>query len=580
MAVGTTLSRTTGLLRVVALFYAVGFGPVADAYNLANTVPNIITDLVLGGVLAATFVPVFVEQLASKDDREAWDAISAVTTVTMIVVGVSSIVFLFCAPLIVDALTAGNHASDAGLQRHVATDLLVLFVPQLTCYLLISLATALLNARRRFAAPAFAPIANNVVLIAVLVVFGTIVHHDSTLSDLDHDRFWLLLLGVGTTLGVVAQVLVMIPSLRRTDLRLRWYPRFAHPAVKRIVGLSGWTFGLVVSNQVALFVVLYLLAPISGGVSAYTYAYTFFQLPYGIVAVSIMTATAPELARHWTTGDLAAFRRRLALGLRAMLAIVVPAAAGMLILARPLVAVLGHATAHGGATGDTGVALSMLALGLPGFCLFYYAVRVLQSIQDLRSAFWLYVFENGLNIALAVALAGPLGVRGIMLSISVAYTAAAAAGLVRVRSRVHGLGADLVAAPLRRILSATVALVVAATLASNAFAGDTGLVLLARVVAGAVAGGAAYVLAAGLLAGRGRPRPPGREASGRPDGARRRASVRGDTETEARLRTDGSAQYPRLERLPPAGRPPARPTRLGPTLKPEPPAPPRGKLDP
>ncbi|HXW34215.1 MAG TPA: murein biosynthesis integral membrane protein MurJ, partial [Acidimicrobiales bacterium] len=543
MAVGTTLSRVTGLLRIVALFYAVGFGTVADAYNLANTVPNIVVDLVLGGVLAATFVPVFVEQLAKKSDREAWDAISAVTTVTVIVIGVASVVFLVAAPPIIEVLTGGNHSADAHLQTHVATELLILFVPQLTCYLLISLATALLNARRIFAAPTFAPIANNVVLIVLLVLFGTIVHHDLTLAELDQNRGWILLLGVGTTLGVVAQMLVMIPSLRRADLRLHWYPYFRHQAVRTIVRLSGWTFGLVVANQLALLVVLRVLAPISGGVSAYTYAYAFFQLPYGIIAVSIVTATAPELAQQWSLGDLPAFRRRLAVSLRAMLAIVVPAGAGMLVLARPLVSLLGHATGHAGATGETGVALSMLALGVPGFCVFVFAIRALQSIQDLRSAFWLYVLENAVNIILAVVLVGPLGVRGVMLSISIAYTVGAAAALARLRTEVGGLGADLVSGPLRRILLATLALVVAATLASNAWGSDSGLALLGRVVAGAVAGAAAYVIAAGLL---------GVRAERHKARARRRTTLNGQS-------------APQLEPLPPAGRPPTRPVGLGPT---------------
>ena len=434
MAVGTTLSRVTGVIRIVALAYALGTSThLADAYNLANTLPNIIHDIVLGGVLSATFIPVFVQRLTTRSDDEAWEAISAVTTRDVDrdrggVGGVSRAL----TPFIIDATTTLNHSAQAAQDRHVATELLLLFVPQLTGYGFISLGTALLNARRRFGAPMFSAIANNLVLIVVLLYYAITVHRAArTIGGLAHDRNQLLLLGLGTTAGVVAQAALMVPSLRRAGLRLTWKPDFHHEAVRTIVRLSGWTFGLVVANQVALIVILTLAGHTQGAVSAYTYAWTFFQLPYGVVAVSIMSATAPELTAHWSRGDLVAFRRRMATGLRTTMAIVVPAAAGELVLSHPLVALLlAHGVTTVSDTIPTATSLALLALGLPGFCVFLYAVRVLQSVQDLRSAFWLYVLENGVNIVAAVALVGPLGVvRGIALSITIAYTLAAVAAL-------------------------------------------------------------------------------------------------------------------------------------------------------
>jgi len=584
MAVGTTLSRATGVLRIFALGYALGALGLADSYNLANTMPNIIQDIVLGGILSATFVPVFVHRLTTRGDDEAWDALSAVVSVTMIVIAVASVVFLVAVPFIIDATTSLNHSVGAAQGRQVAKDLLYLFVPQLTCYGFISLGTALLNARRRFGAPMFTPIANNVVLIVVLLVFGTTVRHASLAGVAAH-RGQLLLLGLGTTAGVVAQAGLMIPSLRRAGLRLRWRPDFGHESVRTIVRLSGWTFGLVVTNQVALLVVLALSEKVgSGAVSAYTYAYTFFQLPYGIVAVSIMSATAPELTARWARGDLVAFRRRMGTGLRTMLAIIIPAAAGELILARPLVAlVVGHGAAAG-ATVLTGQALAMLALGLPGFCVFLYAIRVLQSVQDLRPAFWLYAFENGVNIVLAVALAGHFGVRGIALSISAAYTVAALVALAYVRARFQGLAGDVLGRPLAHVLLSTAALVVAAVLGSNVSGSETTVVLLGRVALGSIAGAGAYVLAGGALAELARrrrraawdrdreppssPRPgPGSPGPGptgwRPGGAKGQSRRR-------------QGAPPRPLPLPPAGRPPLRPTRLGPTRAPEPGGSPHG----
>jgi len=604
MAVGTTLSRATGLLRLFAMGYALGGLRLADSYNLANTIPNIVQDIVLGGILSATFIPVFVHRLTTRPDDEAWDALSAVVSVTMIVISAASVVFLVAVPFIVDATTALNHSTDVAQTRQVAKDLLFLFVPQLTCYGFISLGTALLNARRRFGAPMFTPIANNVVLVAILLVFGTTVRHAS-LSGVAAHRGQILLLGLGTTAGVVVQAGLMIPSLRRAGLKLHWKPDFRHESVRTIVRLSGWTFGLVLTNQAALLVVLALSQKVgSGALSAYTYAYIFFQLPYGIVAVSIMSATAPELTAAWARGDLVAFRRRMGTGLRTMLAVIIPAAAGLLILARPLVAlVVGHG-AGAGHTVLTAQALAMLGIGLPGFCIFLYAIRVLQSVQDLRSAFWLYALENGINIVLAVALAGHFGVRGIAVSISAAYTLAAVAALAYVRTRVQGLGGDILGRPLGHVLLSTCALVVATVLGSNVSGSETTLVLLGRVVLGAGAGGLAYVLAAGGLAelaarrrrgGRGRfdggdhggarrdgggARRDGGGGSARRGGEGDRTAGRrpgpGPRPAPGRQRDGrGAARRrpgapPRPQPLPPAGRPPLRPGRLGPTRAPEP----------
>jgi len=638
MAVGTTLSRVTGVLRIFALAYALGStSTLADSYNLANTIPNVIHDIVLGGIVSATFIPVFVERLATRSEDEAWEAISAVASVTLIVIGVATVVFFAITPFVIDATTSLNRSAHVGQTRHVATDLLLLFVPQLTCYGFVSLATALLNARRRFGAPMFAPIANNVVLIGILFWFATVVRHSSVAGVADH-RWQLLLLGLGTTLGVVAQAFLMLPSLRRAGLRLTWRPDFRHEAVRTILRLSSWTFGLVMANQIALLVVLAMSEKVGqGAVTAYTYAYTFFQLPYGIVAVSIMAATAPELTHLWTTGDPAAFRRRMAVGMRAMLAVIVPAAAGLLVLARPGVALL---LAHGASTPSqtvpTATSLAMLALGLPGFCLFLYAIRVLQSIQDLRSAFWLYVLENSINIVFAIALAAPLGVRGIALSISIAYTVAAVAALARVRSQVGGLGAQWLRRPLSHVLLACIALLIGAVLGSNVTASQRGLGLLARVALGVAAGAVGYVLAAGALAhfsrgresenGPGGPGPGERPGSGTvrrrgPGGGpeagapRRRRPGAGDPAGDpdrsdpgvgrARSRVEQGAGESRSRGptratpkrrmglrgrsrqgapappapLAPAGRPPYRPGRLGPTRPPDPGGPVRGRLN-
>jgi len=494
MALGTTLSRLTGVGRVIALTAAVSGGGFADAYNLANTTPNIITDIVIGGVLAATFVPVFVSELTTKDAKEAWEAISSVVTVTVSLVVVATVAFFVLTPSIIDLYTATNHHVDVHQQQVVATFLLRWFVPQFACYGLIALATALLNTQGKFAVPMFVPIANNLVVIGILVWFHVLVPNPN-LATIEAHHTALLLLGIGTTLGVVVQGLLLVPSLLRSDLqvRFRWQP--GHEAMRRITRLAGWTFGIVLANQVAFVVVLALAdgAPV-GAVSAWTYAYTFFQLPYGVIAVSVMSAVTPSLSARWAEGNLVAFRHRMAFGLRSMLALVIPSAVGMIILAHPLIdLVLAHGAETSQQAATTAATLAMFALGLPGFCTFLYLVRVLQAMQDTRTAFRIYLVENGINIALAVLLVGPLGVRGLALAMSIAYSVAALIGLRVVAAKAGGMAGGDLTAPLTRVAVATAVMAVATVVAVNVSGATSGPVLLARVVLAVVVGVVAFV---------------------------------------------------------------------------------------
>ena len=406
VAVGTGVSRVTGLLRFVALAWALGQTLLADSYNLANTTPNMLYDVVLGGVLSATFIPVFVDRLANKSEREAFDSISAVLTVSVVVLLVTTVAALVAAPFLIDALTVlDTHAGPAQvhrvvMERAVATGFLRWFVIQIAAYGLFALAAALLNTRRRFIAVAWAPIVNNVVCIGILVWFGLWAGgRGASLAGVQDHRSELILLGLGTSLGVVLQGVALIPSLRRADLgllRWNWNPR--DEALRAVTRLGGWTFGFVLANQIALFVVTILAGSVAGPdpVSSYTYAYAFFQLPYGIIAVTVMSVVTPDLAERWSTGQRTAFLHRMSGGLRAVLALIIPSAVGMLLLAKPAVALLlgnGHSTPAETAT--TGAALAMFALGLPGFCTYLYLVRVLQSMQRTRVAFYLYLVENG-----------------------------------------------------------------------------------------------------------------------------------------------------------------------------------------
>jgi putative peptidoglycan lipid II flippase len=495
---GTVASRLTGLARLIVLAYALGGSRLADSFNLANNTPNAIHDLVLGGVLAATFVPVFVERLSTRTEEEAIESISAVVTMAIVVLTLATVVFVVAAPGLITLFTFGK-ATPA--EHTVAVDLLRFFAPQLLFYGAISLMSAVLATRDRFGTVGFVPVVNNLVGIGVLGAFAAFARH-ATIAQVQHDHGLLVLLGVGTTLGVALQAVALIPSLRRSHVRLRFRWRPHDPAIRMIVHLSGWTFGFVLANQIALFVVLALEFHVgTGAVSAYTYAYVFFQFPFAVVATSIINVASPDLARLRTARLWRQLGLRFGGALRQVLALILPATVGYLILARQAVTLLlQHGNENAAASHLTASVLALFALGLPGFCVFFLATRTFQAMQDTRTAFVLYVLENGLNILVAVLLYQPLGVRGLALSYSIAYTIAAVAALAVLRERLGTIGGRPLAVSSARSLVISLVMAFAVALVAAVTGTGYGIGGWIRILITIAAGVAVYVGAAGLAA--------------------------------------------------------------------------------
>ena len=475
MAVGTTLSRLTGFLRVAAMAFALGVAEsrLSDAYNVANNIPNIVYELILGGILTSVFVPVFVRQLTKRSREEAWRSAQAVLTVTFIVLAVIMVIGILAAPWIVRLYTA---RIPGGGQRAAVQDLATLFLrfflPQILLYGIGAVATGLLNAHKRFQAPMFAPILNNLIVIATFLTFAFMPGP----SEPGPETITLaqkLVLGMGTTLGVVAMTAALWPSLRRIGFRWRWRPELRNEAVRSLVGLSGWAVLYVALNQLGLLVVIVLAGEVTGGYTAYLAAFIFFQLPHAIFSVSIMTALLPTLANSWVREEREGFRRNLARGIRASAFVVLPAAAGYLVLARPIVRLLlEHGVAGPESSALVAKVLVYFAIGLFSFSAFMLFLRAFYAMEDTRTPALINVFAVGVNTVANLLLFPVLGVPGLALGHAIAYTFAAVTAGIVLRRRIGGLEGGSLARGMSKIVVAAAATGGAAWVGAHVLAGS------------------------------------------------------------------------------------------------------------
>jgi putative peptidoglycan lipid II flippase len=464
MAVGTALSRLTGLGRVAAMAIALGVAEsrLADSYNLANTLPNIIYELVLGGVLTSVFIPILVEELRTKSQEAAWRSVSAMVGTAMVVLIAIAAFTVIAAPWIIDLFSGRVHGSAGARQHELATYFLRLFAPQIALYGFAAIADGLLNAHGKFALPTFAPIVNNVVVIATFLTFAAISAGTPTDASVGASTGDKLLLALGTTGGVVAFAAVYLPFLRRLPGRIRARVNFGHPAVRRLGRLSAWTFFYVGVNVIGVLVSFYLANGVQGGITAYVTAFAFFQLPIGVAAISVITALTPKLAAHFVDGDRDGFRERTASGFRLAGLLMLPATALYLVLAKPLIqTLLEHGVAGGKSAALVASVLRYFAIGLLAFAAFQLLRAAFYARQDARTPAYVNVVENAVTIALDFALFPVMHVQGLALAHSLGYVAGCAVGIVPLARRIGGLEARRTLTELIKVAAASAVMALA-----------------------------------------------------------------------------------------------------------------------
>ncbi|MFJ5734060.1 murein biosynthesis integral membrane protein MurJ [Streptomyces microflavus] len=428
MAAGSVVSRATGFVRSAVVVAALGTGLTGDGYTVANTVPNILYILLIGGALNAVFVPELVRAAKEHADGGAAYTDRLLTLCAVGLLGLTGLA-VAAAPLIV-----GVYTDYDGRQAELTVALARYCLPQILFYGLFTLLGQVLNARGRFGAMMWTPVLNNIVIIGVFGLYITVAANSAgTLSDTDAQ-----LLGWGTTAGIAVQTLALIPALRAA--RFRWRPRFdwRGSGLTRPMRSAGWLVLLVLTNQLAYWVVTRLSTTagqeafeqqVAGGAgyTAYSYAYQLWVVPQGIITVSLVTALMPRMSRAAADGDLAGVRRDVAYALRTSAAVVVPAATALLVLA-PWV--MGSVFGYGRTTdADITVMAGIMVAFAPGLIAFsgqYVLSRGFYAMSDTRTPFLLNLVVAAVNAGLSAAaywlLPARWAVTGMAGASTVAFT--------------------------------------------------------------------------------------------------------------------------------------------------------------
>jgi putative peptidoglycan lipid II flippase len=498
MAVATLVSRITGLVRTMVLAAALGVGLVNDAYNSANTLPNIVYELLLGGVLTSVVVPLLVH--AQERDKDGGTAYAQrLATIGIAGLLVATVLAILAAPL----LTAVSGITEDPGQVRLGNWLARILLIEIVFYGVGALAQAILNSRGVFGPPAWAPVLNNLVVITTGGLFiAASGPGDLTPATITAGQVWLL--GVGTTLGIAVQALVLLPLLKGAGVpvRPRWGLR--NTGLREAGTLGLWVIGYSAVSAVGVVVAMRIAnaAGREGGLgsSAFSYASLLFQMPYGIIGVALLTALLPRMSRAAARHDVPGVAKDLSLGTRLSALGLLPVTAALVVLGPPLGTL---AFARGNTSvaeaEAIGTALAIGAFGLLPMAVTLLQLRVFYAMKDARTPTLIQIGMVAVRVPLLLLVPAVVGpdhvVAGLMLATSLTYVAGWVIGDLALRRRLGGLRTRETLAPLLRIAAASVVggavgwLVVRVTndLFGTGPAGSLATVLVGTVVVGGVA---------------------------------------------------------------------------------------------
>jgi putative peptidoglycan lipid II flippase len=462
MAVGSIVSRITGLLRVAAIGGALGATFVNDDYQLAIALPNMVFELLVGGVLSSVIVPTLVRR--RKHDPDGGQAYAQrLLSLAAIALGVATALTVAAAPLITKVMASGAEPAD----RDLITSLAFLILPALFFYGMAALFGALLNSRGHFAAPMFTPILNNLVVTATAGVFILITAGRAVEPELITTA-QLLTLGLGTTAGIVVQAAGLIPALRKVGFRWKWRFDFRKLGLGELARLSAWMLLFVVVSQAGVLVVLTIAKLVgdddSAGPAIFQYAFLVFMMAHGIVAVSVLTALMPRLSAAAADNRTQDLKDQLNNGLRLVSVVLVPITAAYVVLGRPLaVTLFNWGNFDHEAALRTAPVIALAGLGLVPYAIMQLQQFAFYALRDTRTPAVLNVpvvaLRVGLDLLFYAVLPAAAVAAAMMGASGVSFVFGALVSIALLRRRLGYLG-------LRRVASALVKLVGAAAVAA------------------------------------------------------------------------------------------------------------------
>ena len=504
VTVCTLVSRMTGFVRVLVAAAVLSNGLLGDTYHAANTIPNLLFELVAGGVLQAFLVPSFVAARRSGGDEELGRSAGVVLGVLLVALSVVAAVVMALAPLITRVLTsAGSDAAVIADKRAVMTPMLLIFIPQIVFYGMGMVTTAALAARGRFAAAALAPAVNNIVVITCYLLYRASRQGEAASLDLDTTQF--LLVAGGTTLAVIAFTAVpgVVLRMQGVHWRPRWRPH------DRLVGdlraSVGWAMLSIVGTLVPTAAAIVLGYRVEGGVAVFTMTFAFFVLPHALIAVPVATTSAPRIADAWQRGDRARTGALIERSARVIVPLLLLAGAALVALSWPvarLASSFGQAASQGVA--PIAHALAMFGLGLLGYGMAFTMTRVLFSLSDVKRASMLVAAAALLGVgAMTIAsVVMPDSDRAAALALGYGTTQTLSAALLTWRA--HQVTGFPTRRSIGRLGVGSLAAAVAAGVAMfgvQQWFGHSRLASLAAIVVAGGTGAVVFVVCVGVFAG-------------------------------------------------------------------------------
>jgi putative peptidoglycan lipid II flippase len=428
MAIASLISRITGFLWKLLLVAAIGAGISNDSFNVANTMPNIIFELLMGGVLASVVVPLLVRSQDDEDGGQAYTQRLLTVAITLLLIG--TVVAVIAAP----AFTSLYVDSSGKASPQLTTAFAYLLLPEIFFYGVFALLSAILNAKQIFGPTAWAPVVNNMVVIfTILVVWimpGSIDEAHPSITDPK-----VLTLGLGVTAGIVAQAFMLIPPLLRSGFRPKWLWGIDR-RMKEFGGLALWIVGYVAVSQVGYTVTTRVLTKgTPGGVTAYSNAWLLFQLPYGVIGVSLLTAIMPRMSRAAADGDTKKLIGDLSYASRISTVMLVPISAVMTIVGSSIgVALFTFGKGSLESAERLGEALAISAFALLPYALVMLQMRVFYAMKDARTPTLIMIVMTLVKVPLLylcpVVLSPDNIVLGVMMVNALTFVVGAVLGQV------------------------------------------------------------------------------------------------------------------------------------------------------